>query len=212
MNDHLARRTYRRNSYETFLLDSGNPDYSFELDFLVFDLCDKHDYLTVYDGPDQSHPVLAHETGQRENFLVYGSSRYLFLEFNATRASSRHSETIPFQSRSNDTHVDSVLVKSMLEHKIDYAGFRARLWKKCNKPGFHTRMGQCIKSKVCVCSNGVPREGLFCRQEGSENCKSCHPGFKLTKSRKCRPIQKNQNFQVNDSILHRVHDLRHLSI
>lgn len=48
VNDHLARQTYQRNSYETFLLDSGNPDYSFELDFLVFDLCDKHDYLTVY--------------------------------------------------------------------------------------------------------------------------------------------------------------------
>ena len=46
--DHLDRQTYRRNSYETFLLDSGDWDYSFELDFLVFDLCDRHDYLTIY--------------------------------------------------------------------------------------------------------------------------------------------------------------------
>merc|ERR1711981_798818 len=116
--DHIARQTYRRNSYETFLLDSGNQDYTFELDFLVFDLCDKHDYLTVYDGPDQSHPVLAHETGQRENFLVYGSNRYMFLEFNATRANS---DTIPFQTRGiNDSYVESILVQSMLENKMDY--------------------------------------------------------------------------------------------
>ena len=46
--DHITRQTYRRNSYEQFLLDSGDSDYSFELDFLVFDLCDKHDYLTIY--------------------------------------------------------------------------------------------------------------------------------------------------------------------
>merc|ERR1711879_716191 len=173
--DHLARRTYRRDSYETFLLDTGDGDYSFELDFMVFDLCDRHDFLTVYDGPDQSHPVIAHETGQRENFLVYGSQRYMFLEFNATRASSKE-VTIPFQTMTNnDSYIESILVQSMLENKMDYAGFRARIWKRCNKPGYHTRLEKCIKSKICKCT---------------------HPGFEMTRnSRKCRPKSNTHHHQ-----------------
>ena len=139
----------------------------------------------------------------------------MFLEFNATR---QNSETVSFKTKNqNDSYIESVLVQSMLEHKLDYVGFRAKLWKRCNKKGFHTRMGQCIKSKICVCSNGVPREGLFCRQNGQENCKSCHPGYKMTKSRKCQKIIKNPNVIKPKSQnhihipIHRVHDLRQLS-
>ena len=89
---------YAKKTYETFLLDSGDGDYGLELDFQEFNTCENHDFLTVYDGPDQGYPVLMHHSGHMNIPNVKSSQRYMFLEFNASRRD--------YPKKLNESHPD----------------------------------------------------------------------------------------------------------
>lgn len=183
--NHYYRQYYNRTTYETYLLDAGDSDYSIELDFLVFELCDGHDFLTVYDGRDKHSPVLAHKSGAMDNLIVRSSQRYMYIEFNATRRQKEHVSRFEFDESRDLGHLDSAVLAAIREDVLDFHGWRAKVWKKCNKPGFHTQRETCVKSKTCVCENGIARQGIFCRAEGMHTCLRCHHGYILGRDRKC---------------------------